>query len=347
MWWLMLKKYFNYIFLALFIIYSFPQKVNAKILFPTNKDLLISSPFWACEVLSFYSCYEQSTHFYVRNPVKVAFMDTGYNLNLNFLKFIAIDRTYNAHINETSPLTDISGHGTAVISVFIDTLQRIEAEIGHKIPVTFTLVKSTDDKELASENLLIKSYAFLFIDPSIDIINVSLAGQGYSFNEHNLLQSLYSEKEYKLMQYGYYKTKSMIVVPSGNRGMNLDKIDEYPCSYQIPNSICVGNMNTFNPKTSTNFGYDVDVLINGEKIRAVTNNGKYNMLSGTSFSTPQISAYLAYARYFFPTLSREQIKLALIRSVNNKNLCLYAKSCGLFSFKEFQKQLSSLQLINN
>lgn len=318
------------------------SKIEAKILFPSHKDILITSPFWSCEVLGLYTCHSQIS--YVRAPVKVAFMDTGFNLDLKFLKYLAIERTYNSELNKPYPIDDQSGHGTSVMSVFIDTIQRIETEIGQTIPISYTLVKTTNDKQLASENLLIKSYAFLFIDPTIDVINISLAGQGYSFNEHNLLQSLYSEKEYKMMQYGYYKTKSIIVVPAGNRGVNLDKIDEYPCSYQIPSSICVGNMSHSYSvqKTSTNYGYDVDVLINGEKIRAVTKNGKYNMLSGTSFSAPQISAYLVYARYFYPSLSRDQIKSSLIKSVEYKKMCLYSKSCGIFSFKEFKNQLNLL-----
>lgn len=339
----MLKKYFN-VFILLILIFFSTHQVEARILFPTHKDNLITSPFWSCEVLGLYTC--NNTINYIRTPVKVAFMDTGFNLNLQFLKYLPVERTYNSELNKPFPIDDQSGHGTSVISVFIDTIQRIEAEIGQTIPLSYVLVKTTNNVERASEDLLIKSYAFLFIDPSIDVINVSLAGQGYSLNEHNLLQSLYSEKEYKLMQYGYYKTKSMIVVPAGNSGVNLDKIDEYPCSYQIPNSICVGNMNTFTQKTSTNFGYDVDILINGEKIRAVTKNGKYNMLSGTSFATPQISAYLSYARYFYPSLSREQIKNALIKSVESKGLCIYSKSCGLFSFNEFKKLLNLLLLSN-
>jgi len=338
----MLKKYYNTL-IVLFLILA-PTENGAKMLFPSHKDILISSPFWSCEVLGLYSCNPKIN--YIRSPIKVAFMDTGFNLDLQFLKYLTIERTYNAVLNKPFPIDDQSGHGTSVISVFIDTIQRIEAEIGQSIPVSYVLVKATNDLEKSPETLLIKSYAFLFIDPTIDIVNVSLAGQGYSFNEQNLLESLYSEKEYKMMQYGYYKTKSMIVVPAGNNGINLDKIDEYPCSYQIPNAICVGNMNNFNPKTSTNFGYDVDVLINGEKIRAVTKNGKYNMLSGTSFSVPQISAYLAYAKYFYPSLSRDEIKTALIKSVSSKKLCIYSKSCGLFSFNEFKKQLNVIVMSN-
>ena len=339
----MLKKFYKYI--LLFFIFFSSLHSEAKLFFPTYQDSLISSPFWSCEVLNFSACDHYKVPF-VRKPVKVGFIDTGFNLDLSFFKFLNIERTYNSYINKELPINDESGHGTSVVSVFMDTIQKIESQVGQKIPIQFTLVKATDESDSANETLLIKAYSFMFLDSSIDIINISLAGQGYSINEHNILYSMYSEKEYKLMQYGYFKTNSLIVVPAGNRSFNLDKIDEYPCSYQVPSTICVGNLTYYNKKTSSNYGFDVDVLINGEKRRAISKDGKYNMLSGTSFSAPQISAYLTYARYFYPSLSRELLKEALIKAVSVKKMCMYAKSCGEFDFNEFKKQLDFLMIAN-
>lgn len=308
-----------------------------NILFPTSRDFMITSPTWSCQVLGLALCHSRAN--FVRKPIKIGFIDTGLNINLKFMKSYPTFERYNV-FDQNNDVTDNHGHGTMVVSVFLDTINRIEAQTGVLLPIEIVPVKSLGKDGKNTSFSTERGFLYMLTDPDIDVINMSMDS-----SENDKEISGYQQTEHQLLDYGSRKRKALLVVAAGNYKKNLDRVSTYPCSYQTGNMICVGNMTDPSIRTSTNFGFEVDTLINGENIRVITNTGGYNMVNGTSFSAPQISAYIVYGLFKYPKLSRDQIKQSVIESVSEKKLCLYAKSCGVFNFIKFQEVLKIKSLL--
>lgn len=311
-------------FIKVLFLFTFFYNVcfGNRILFPKQEDYTVLSYSWVCQIFSFNfknSCIFNSN--YIKKPIKVGFLDSGVQSNLAILKSYEIKKNYN--LNGEGSLIDIHGHGTQTVSVFIDTINQIERDIGESIPFEIYPVNILSNNSIDSFNL-IKGYFYLSHFIKADVINLSLSGLDYSIDEA------------KAFQYGSKNFSSLVVVSAGNEVLNLDKSNSYPCSYQSENSICVGSTNVLGNGLISNFGYDVDVLINGEKVRVVQKEGNYNLVNGSSFSSPQITAYITYALYKNPKLNYSEIKKMVINSSYDKSLCLFSKSCGIFSFSKFK-----------
>lgn len=312
------------------ILYSFPSFGN-RLLFPNQRDFTIESYSWICQVLNFNyknSCLAHSN--YIRRSIKVGFLDTGFNKDLHIFKSYNINNGYNVY-DKNSNISDTVGHGTQTVSVFIDTLNRIESIIGESIPFEITPIKISDNAGKINSLQLIRGYFYLASYLKVDIINLSVSGSEYSLDEK------------QAFQYGSKNSSSVLVAAAGNEILNLDKVNSYPCSYQSPNMICVGSTTILGTGLISNYGYDVDILISGEKVRVVQKEGNFNRINGSSFSAPQITAYIAYALYRNPNLTYDKIKSMIIDSSYDKTLgagkttCLFSKSCGVFSFSKFNK----------
>lgn len=115
----------------------------------------------------------------------------------------------------------------------------------------------------------------------------------------------------------------MVVTSAGNDGLNLKEDISYPCSYDVPNLICVGSLNKHNQRsTFSNFGPSVQIYAKGE-------HGGY--LQGTSFSAPLISQAIALIKAKHPKWSNLQVKKELFRFVRIRN------SLPIFNHKGFLK----------
>ena len=160
-----------------------------------------------------------------------------------------------------------------------------------------------------------------------NIINMSFAGPTFS---QSLLDAIkYAESHGVVM-----------VAAAGNYGKNLDVEAVYPASYKNKAVITVAaiNENGLVPAWS-NYGKAVDLFAPGTNILALTQNGVYTKINGTSFSTPLVTSYLADA------LSKNiDTKKALRKLPNVGNLANVSKNGTVLGGGNF---LSGVQTSKN
>ncbi len=138
-----------------------------------------------------------------------------------------------------------------------------------------------------------------------------------------------------------HQANSLFVAAAGNDGTDNDATANYPSNYDVPNVLavaaidhkgdralwgsgggtpglcgCNGGGGGTNPLGS-NFGATtVDLGAPGKDILSTTPNNTYSTFSGTSMATPHVSGIAALTLSKFPTLTDEQLKDKLMRSVD-------------------------------
>ena len=111
---------------------------------------------------------------------------------------------------------------------------------------------------------------------------------------------------------------------------NKFKYGFYPCAYQLPNIVCVSNA-VVNEKLGevkilANYGsFVVDVFANGENVVSNDASGKMISMTGSSMSTPKVTALFANEMVKNPKLSITELK---------------EKVYSLFKQDDFLKQFS-------
>ncbi|MGE3263177.1 MAG: S8 family peptidase [Bacteriovoracia bacterium] len=113
----------------------------------------------------------------------------------------------------------------------------------------------------------------------------------------------------------------LFVVAAGNEGQNNDKVDAYPTNYPQDNLVRVAASNSSDKLVSwSNYGAKkVDLAAPGVNIYSTKNGNSYQNLSGTSMATPLVSGVLATMIAVRPDLSYQQIKGALLETVDVKS----------------------------
>lgn len=129
----------------------------------------------------------------------------------------------------------------------------------------------------------------------------------------------------------------LLVHAAGNEGLNIDTSFNFPNGdlifypgQQATNLITVGASG--DPKVGgkderqlaasfSNYGKKtVDVFAPGVKIYSTVPKGnKYSYLSGTSMASPVVAGIAALIREYYPQLSAEQVKYAIVNSVDKPN----------------------------
>lgn len=142
------------------------------------------------------------------------------------------------------------------------------------------------------------------------VINFSSADRGFASED------LYSY----LKEAGERGT--FIVVSAGNDSSSLDNYPQYPCSYNLPNVVCVGAVSKNKKITPySNFGKDIDLYA----------LGNIATFEGTSFAAPLISRAIALIINSHPSWSVSQIRSELFKYTLRKNGIL------VFSHQKFHQ----------
>ncbi len=153
------------------------------------------------------------------------------------------------------------------------------------------------------------------VDNGAKIISMSF-GKGFS-----------PEKKWVDDAVKYAASKDVLLVhAAGNDAKNIDTTDNYPNAIfqngiKAKNFITVGASgdatNGGFTAAFTNYGKnDVDVFAPGVNIYSTLPGGdKYGSMSGTSMAAPVVSGLAALILEYFPTLSAEQIKYVIEKSV--------------------------------
>jgi subtilisin family serine protease len=235
-----------------------------------------------------------------QNAVTIAILDSG--IDVNYPAFDSSPFLYNAahhgisglhagwdYVNEDNNCYDDyeQVHGTGVSSFIHTSLNRAE------VPFQLLPVKiANQDGEVSIFNMLC---GMMFSLPKADILQVS-AGWYDAVNNNLHTLDIFLDL---LSQY----EDVLVVTSAGNYSNNNDSnIAHYPSNFSamISNVIAVGatNEDVTDAAYFTNYGrHTVDFMSNGTNLPFMNRIGQPVSVSGTSFSTPLVTAVAAKILY--------------------------------------------------
>lgn len=229
--------------------------------------------------------------------IKVAVVDTGVDYTHTALKG-KIDTAdgYNFVSNTTDAMDD-NGHGTHVSGII--ATNSLTSGIGlvgitGNLDVKIIPVKVLDSSGTGYSDIIAEGIQWA-ADKGADIINLSL-GIKDSVPEIDTA-----------IQYATNKG-ALVVVAAGND--NADCKDYSPASNS--NVYTVSALTKKDLKASySNYGEKVEISAPGDEILSTGLNGKYDYMSGTSMSTPVVSAVAAIIKAEKPSSTPNDIKKVL------------------------------------
>jgi subtilisin family serine protease len=170
------------------------------------------------------------------------------------------------------------------------------------------------------------------VDNGAKVINMSF-GKGYVYNKKTVDDAV-----------KYAESKDVLLVhAAGNDAQDNDKEKNYPTKYftdsldavvgEAKNWITVGATGLKQDSDLlaefSNYGYrSVDVFAPGVKINSTIPESKYKENQGTSMAAPVVAGLAAMIRAYYPTLTAEQVKEVIMKSVTKVDQKVKVKSEG-------------------
>lgn len=254
-------------------------------------------------------------------------LDYAYNIDFDPRKTIVMDN-YDDPTQKYYGNNDVEGpdplHGTHVGGI-IGAVRDNEIGMDGVAPnvklMSVRAVPDGDERDKDVANAI--RYA---VDNGASVINMSF-GKGFGTNK-NLVDEAVK----------YAAEKDVLLVhAAGNSGQNNDEIINYPnanfekktgflCKKKrrAKNWIEVGALNYKSgedtPAPFSNYGIkEVDLFAPGMKIYSTMPNSEYAPLQGTSMASPVVAGVAATIRSVYPSLTAEQVKEAIVKSVTPIN----------------------------
>jgi subtilisin family serine protease len=153
------------------------------------------------------------------------------------------------------------------------------------------------------------------VDNGAQVINMSF-GKSYSPHQKEVYEA-----------FAYADSKGVLLVhAAGNDGANVDESPNYPTSSYSFQMQAFKHFLTIGASTRyakedlaadfSNYGQTkVDVFAPGFEIYNTVPQSDYRKLQGTSMAAPMVSGVAALLKSYFPTLTTEEIKDAMLKSV--------------------------------
>jgi subtilisin family serine protease len=209
--------------------------------------------------------------------------------------------------NSDNNPTDDHGHGSNVTGIIAANRNNGVGIAGMLGGVKILVCKVLNSSNAGSTSALIAATTYAR-QMGVPIMNLSL--QSYPFNST-------LNTEFTACQ----SAGILLSICAGNQGVNNDVSFNYPSCYQQPNVIAVGNHDrtdvrwsgAFNP---SNYGAtNVDLYAPGRDILSPILGTDYSSYTGTSQSTPYVTAVAAMLKYLNPDWSAAQIKSCILNTV--------------------------------
>lgn len=245
--------------------------------------------------------------------------------------------------NNSSNVTDDTGHGTHVSGIVLGSTENIfDFQPSNSPRVQILPLKFLNNGVgRTSDAINAINYA---INQGAKVINNSWGGTSYSSTLHSALTTAYN-------------SGIVIVSAAGNSSSNNDNNPVYPASLDLPSMISVASTSTNRAWSSvtdsgpdlssssdrckssfTNFGANsVDVFAPGNAIYSTIPASQFNgygTSTGTSMAAPFVAGLAAMISSVAPNLSGFQIKEILMDSADYNPVCeIYIKSGRRINFE--------------
>jgi subtilisin family serine protease len=252
----------------------------------------------------------------VDSGVDVSHPDLLQNISINALEvFDGLDNDGNGFVDDVygwnfadfgsgSPQVDdtVDSHGSHVAGTIAATGSNQTGIVGVAPNVKILPVKVLSDfGGFVSDYVRGLDYV---ITMGAKIVNISLGGPSYSRSEENAINRLEA-------------AGVLVVVASGNDGLNLAFNEDYPTNFTNDNIIGVlATDRRDRYATYSNFGIHVDVGAPGSDIISTIGGGTYEYYSGTSMAAPHVAGVAALIHSVNPGLNAVQLKTVLMNTAD-------------------------------
>ncbi len=223
------------------------------------------------------------------NSVIVAVLDTGVD---------ASHPDLNGHIIGND-LTDSIGHGTEVSGIIAANSNNNQGITGISWNTNVISIMITDDNGQARVSSVVAGLDEAY-KRGARVVQISLSTNQYSYSLRDAV---------KLAQ-----DRGLLIISSaGNSGINELR---YPSAFE--NVIGVGAVDKDkNLEYYSTTGGHVSLVAPGSSILTTTLDSKYEEVTGTSFSAPQVSGTAALVLSAVPTLSADDLRRVLLLSADD------------------------------
>jgi thermitase len=211
------------------------------------------------------------------------------------------------YVEDDPYANDEHGHGTHVAGTIAATRGNAAAIAGVAPDARILPVRVLGEDGQGFVADVIKAYKYA-ADQGVAVVNASLGGEGFIQAEYDAIAS---------------RPNTLFVVAAGNDGQDNDvaaQNPEYPCSYNLPNILCVGASKHDDERADfSNYGdTTVDVFAPGYGIYSTVPGGGYDWNNGTSMATPHVAGLAALLLARNPQLSPIDVKDATILTAEDK-----------------------------
>lgn len=261
----------------------------------------------------------------IKKEIVIAVIDTGIDLTNPYLS----KRIYlppfltdinNLDFSKDKSIQDRHGHGSHIAGIILSVFPNAKI-----LPLRYYSSRASGEANMEAS---IKAMRYA-INQGVDIINYSGGGEGYSSEEFKVIKEAEA-------------AGILVVAAAGNEKSNIDPEGKpyYPASYAATNIVSVGNINMQGARSvSSNYGKKrVDLFAPGENITSYSIDEEDNCLmkmTGTSMSTPLVSATLGLLKAYHPQLSFLEIKKLLLNNVSiQENLLNLSKTGGALNVEK-------------
>ena len=213
-----------------------------------------------------------------------------------------------------------ASHGTHVSGIIAGLPHGNEAQYGvaHKVAKIMTVRAVPDGDERDKDVANAIRYA---VDNGAKILNMSF-GKAVSPGKKHVWEAMkYAEKKGVLL-----------VKAAGNENQNIGENEYFPTNFMkqsdekpfVSNMIVVGastnNSQNLRARFSNYNGKMVDVFAPGQEIYSTVPDAKYEYLQGTSMASPVVAGAAAVLWAYMPSLTPQQLKEALVKTVNKSTV---------------------------
>jgi subtilisin len=232
--------------------------------------------------------------------VDVFVLDTGVDIQHPDLNIANSGKSF---VPGSATVNDVVGHGTFVAGM-VGARDNQYGVVGTCPNVRIFPVKVLDDEGSGQFSWLIAGVNYVRLykqqNPSRPVVvNMSLGGY-VGTSGYNVLDNAVA---------ALINTGVTVVIAAGNSAANA----AYFSPAHVRTAITVGAMNTSNRLSSySNWGSVVSIFAGGDGVRSTFTGKTYSVMSGTSFSAPQVAGAAALYLSKYRTASPAQVKAALI-----------------------------------
>ena len=213
-----------------------------------------------------------------------------------------------------------ASHGTHVSGIMAGLPHGNEVQYGvaHKVAKIMTVRAVPDGDERDKDVANAIRYA---VDNGAKILNMSFG------------KAVSPGKKYVWDAMKYAEKKGVLLVKAaGNDNQNIGENEYFPTNFMkqsdekpfVSNMIVVGASTNNNQNLRARFsnynGKMVDVFAPGQEIYSTVPDAKYEYLQGTSMASPVVAGAAAVLWAYMPSLTPQQIKEALVKTVNKSTV---------------------------